>query len=75
MKNLWMFSQFYGMASGEAKRRICALLEQFHMADWIHTKRYQLSTGLRQKMNILRGFLTDPDVLFLDEPTLGLDCA
>jgi ABC-2 type transport system ATP-binding protein len=32
-----------------------------------------LSTGLRQKMNIVRGFLTDPDVVFLDEPTLGLD--
>jgi ABC-2 type transport system ATP-binding protein len=31
------------------------------------------STGLRQKMNIVRGFLTDPQVIFLDEPTLGLD--
>ena len=75
MKNLWMFSQFYGMASGEANRRICALSEQFHMAGWIHTKSYQLSTGLCQKMNIPRGFLTDPLGLFLDEPTLGLDCA
>ena len=32
-----------------------------------------LSTGLRKEMNIVRGFITDPDALFLDEPTLGLD--
>jgi ABC-2 type transport system ATP-binding protein len=72
-ENLWMFAQFYGIASGEANRRIRDSLEQFHMSDRTHTKSYELSTGLRQKMNILRGFLTDPDVLFLDEPTLGLD--
>ena len=39
----------------------------------MNTKSSDLSTGLRQKMNIVRGFLTDPQVLFLDEPTLGLD--
>jgi len=72
-ENLWMFAQFYGISSQVANLRIRELLEQFHMLDRIHTKSYQLSTGLRQKMNIIRGFLTDPDVLFLDEPTLGLD--
>ena len=72
-ENLWMFAQFYGISSREANRRIRDLLDELHMADRIHTKSYQLSTGLRQKMNIIRGFLTDPDVLFLDEPTLGLD--
>jgi ABC-2 type transport system ATP-binding protein len=39
----------------------------------MNTRSSDLSTGLRQKMNIVRGFMTDPDVLFLDEPTLGLD--
>src|SRR5206468_8517192 len=32
-----------------------------------------LSSGQRQKMNMVRGFVTDPEILFLDEPTLGLD--
>ncbi len=72
-ENLWMFSQFYGLDSGEANRRIKQLLEIVGMGDRLNTKSSDLSTGLRQKMNIVRGFLTDPLVLFLDEPTLGLD--
>ena len=72
-ENLWMFAQFYGISSAEANRRIMELLETFKMADRKNTKSSELSTGLRQKMNLARGFLTDPRVLFLDEPTLGLD--
>lgn len=72
-ENLWMFSQFYGLDSKEANRRIKELLEVVGMGDRLNTKSSDLSTGLRQKMNIVRGFLTDPQVLFMDEPTLGLD--
>ncbi len=72
-ENLWMFSQFYGVPSKEANERIEALLDMVGMKDRMHTKSSDLSTGLRQKMNIVRGFLTEPEVLFLDEPTLGLD--
>lgn len=72
-ENLWMFAQFYGLSSADANRRIAELLAVVKMTDRMHTKSSQLSTGLRQKMNIARGFLTDPKVLFLDEPTLGLD--
>ena len=72
-ENLWMFSQFYGLPSKESYQRIDALLKVVGLEDRIHTKSSDLSTGLRQKMNIVRGFLTDPQVLFLDEPTLGLD--
>jgi ABC-2 type transport system ATP-binding protein len=72
-ENLWMFSQFYGLPSNEAYQRIDAMLKMVGMADRAHTRSSDLSTGLRQKMNIVRGFMTDPQVLFLDEPTLGLD--
>jgi ABC-2 type transport system ATP-binding protein len=72
-ENLWMFSQFYGLSSAVANERIKHLLEVVGLADRINAKSSDLSTGLRQKMNIVRGFMTDPDVLFLDEPTLGLD--
>jgi ABC-2 type transport system ATP-binding protein len=72
-ENLWMFSQFYGVPSKEAYRRIDELLKRVGIFDRRHTRSSDLSTGLRQKMNIVRGFMTDPQVLFLDEPTLGLD--
>ncbi|MDO9120756.1 MAG: ABC transporter ATP-binding protein [Anaerolineaceae bacterium] len=72
-ENLWMFSQFYGIDSKIANQRIKRLLEIVELSDRTNTKCAELSTGLRQKMNIIRGFLTDPEVLFLDEPTLGLD--
>lgn len=72
-ENLWMFSQFYGIPSKEANDRIKKLLDIVGMADKRNIRSSDLSTGLRQKMNIVRGFMTDPQVLFLDEPTLGLD--
>jgi ABC-2 type transport system ATP-binding protein len=72
-ENLWMFSQFYGLPSAIANRNIKHLLKVVGLSDRMNTRSSDLSTGLRQKMNIVRGFMTDPDVLFLDEPTLGLD--
>jgi ABC-2 type transport system ATP-binding protein len=72
-ENLWLFSQLYGVPSAEARKRIDALLEVVGLLNRADTKISHLSTGLRQKMNFCRGFITDPKILFLDEPTLGLD--
>ncbi len=72
-ENLWMFSQFYGIKSVVANQRIDELLELFGLADKKSEKVRTLSTGQRQKMNVIRGFVTDPEIIFLDEPTLGLD--
>jgi len=72
-ENLWMFTQFYGIDGKTARRRIRELLEIVGLVDRAKSRIYHLSTGMRQKMNFVRGFLTDPEILFLDEPTLGLD--
>ncbi len=72
-ENIWMFSQFYGIPTRVAMPRIDALLERLGLKDDARTKVNKLSTGMRQKMNIVRGFVCDPKILFLDEPTLGLD--
>ncbi|MCU0859541.1 MAG: ATP-binding cassette domain-containing protein [Thermoplasmata archaeon] len=72
-ENLWMFTQFYGIKSKTASERIDDMLARFDMADKKNEKVRTLSTGQRQKMNIIRGFVTEPEIIFLDEPTLGLD--
>jgi len=72
-ENLWMFSQFYGIKSKVALKRIDEMLDDFGLSAKKDEKVRTMSTGERQKMNIIRGFITDPDIIFLDEPTLGLD--
>ncbi len=72
-ENIWMFSQFYGVPSKVANDRIDELMDVFDLRDRRDSKVRTLSTGQRQKMNMIRGFVTDPDILFLDEPTVGLD--
>ncbi len=72
-ENLWMFSQLYGVPTKLALERIDFMIKKFGLAEFAKTKVGKLSTGMRQKMNIIRGFVPDPKILFLDEPTLGLD--
>ena len=72
-ENLWMFSQLYGVPTETARERIERMLDVVGLRDCAKTKISELSTGMRQKMNFCRGFITDPAILFLDEPTLGLD--
>jgi len=72
-ENLWLFTQLYGIPGRLARQRIDHMLQVVGLTDRADTKVSHLSTGLRQKMNFCRGFVTDPRILFLDEPTLGLD--
>ncbi len=72
-EQLWMFSQFYGLGTREGWRRVDALVEAVGLSEQRLQRVSTLSTGQRQKMNMARGLLNDPWILFLDEPTLGLD--
>jgi ABC-2 type transport system ATP-binding protein len=71
--NLWFFSQLYGIESSEAKRRIESLAEALQLEDYLDRKMYALSTGYRQRVTIARAFINDPRLVFMDEPTIGLD--
>jgi len=72
-ENLWLFARIYGVPTAIAHERIDAMLEVVGLTDKAKSRISHLSTGQRQKMNFCRGFITDPKILFLDEPTLGLD--
>ncbi len=72
-ENLWMFSQFYGVDNRTAFKRIDEMIDILGLTEFKKARIGKLSTGMRQKMNLIRGFVTDPKILFLDEPTLGLD--
>ena len=72
-EQLWMFTQFYGLAGKEGWRRVDELIDAVGLEEQRVQRVSTLSTGQRQKMNLARGLLNDPWILFLDEPTLGLD--
>lgn len=72
-ENLWFFSQLYGLSNSAAHERINQLLEELDLREYASTRMSKLSTGYKQRLNLARGFVNDPQVVFLDEPTLGLD--
>lgn len=72
-ENLRFFGKLYGVPEGQMKKSIVELLELVQMTKWKDVQVGTFSTGMRQRVNIIRSLLNKPRVLFLDEPTLGLD--
>ncbi len=71
--NLRYFATLYGMPADAAKKRIASLLEVVGLTERQDSLVEEYSRGMKQRLHIARGLLHDPQVLFLDEPTLGLD--
>ena len=72
-EQLAMFAQFYGLPYREGMAKVDAQIASFGIEEIRDRKISALSTGQRQKLNFARSFLNDPWILFLDEPTIGLD--
>jgi len=72
-ENLEFRSRFFGLSPREASRRAAQLLEAFGMSDKRKSMSTDLSGGQAKRLLIARALVHRPDVLFLDEPTAGLD--
>jgi ABC-2 type transport system ATP-binding protein len=72
-ENLWFFGRLYDVPKEILEKRIDELLGLVQLTDWKSSQVGTFSSGMRQRMNVIRALLNMPEVLLLDEPTLGLD--
>jgi ABC-2 type transport system ATP-binding protein len=72
-ENLQMFGRLFGLPPTEARRRTSELLERFELADAADRSVRTYSGGMRRRLDLASSLLTRPRILFLDEPTTGLD--
>ena len=72
-ENLYFHGRLFGISPHESRELSDRLLEQFHLTRWAKASVYALSGGMAQRLMVARAIFHRPAVLFLDEPTAGLD--
>ena len=72
-ENLYFHGRLFGMGAKASRRTADQLLEQFQLSRWAKASVYALSGGMAQRLMVARAIFHRPSVLFLDEPTAGLD--
>jgi len=68
-----LFAKIYELDDRGFRQRMAFLIESFEIGDWVHTPVRKLSLGQRMRCEIAASLLHRPQVIFLDEPTIGLD--
>jgi ABC-2 type transport system ATP-binding protein len=75
VENLKLFGRLYDMPKQELDTRIKDLLQLVDLWDWRKSLVSNFSSGMRQRLNLVRALIHNPEIIFLDEPTVGLDPA
>ena len=73
VENLLVYGRYFGMQDNQIEARIPALLEFANLAHKRDVKIPTLSGGMKRRLTLARALVNDPDIIFLDEPTTGLD--
>jgi ABC-2 type transport system ATP-binding protein len=73
MENLWLFGKLQGLRSADARAAAKRLLGQFGLEDAANKPISQFSGGMRRRLDLAASLITRPPLIFLDEPTTGLD--
>ena len=72
-ENLYFHGRLFGIKASQSRKIADDLLEQFQLSKWAKASVYALSGGMAQRLMVARAIFHRPSVLFLDEPTAGLD--
>ena len=72
-ENLYFHGRLFGIGAAQSRRIASELLEQFQLTKWAKASVYALSGGMAQRLMVARSIFHRPAVLFMDEPTAGLD--
>ncbi|MDR3648085.1 MAG: ATP-binding cassette domain-containing protein [Acidimicrobiales bacterium] len=72
-ENLYFHGRLFGIGAAESRQTADELLEKFQLSKWAKASVYALSGGMAQRLMVARSIFHNPAVLFMDEPTAGLD--
>jgi ABC-2 type transport system ATP-binding protein len=72
-ENLHYYGMIYGLVGREREKKVAELIELFNLKEHRDIPFDELSTGMKQRLSLAKCLINDPEVLFLDEPTVGLD--
>ena len=72
-ENLDYYAMLYGLRGRRRQQQVEHLIELFDLAEFVRVRFDELSTGTKQKLSLAKALINEPELLFLEEPTVGLD--
>jgi ABC-2 type transport system ATP-binding protein len=72
-ENLHYYGMLYGLRGKEREKKVETLIDLFNLQEHRNIPFDELSTGMKQRLSLAKCLMNDPEILFLDEPTVGLD--